>query len=77
VATFPSTTPADAAQIRETRLRVATARAGERAADVARRTGSVWSGEELAVANGLAADVRLAAGQLIKVAVPEPYRDRP
>jgi len=76
VASFRAMTPADAAQIRETRLRVATARAGERLADVVRRTGSVWSGEELAVANGLAADVRLAAGQLIKVAVPEPYRDR-
>jgi len=28
------------------------------------------------VANGLAAGAPLAAGQLIKVAVPEPYRDR-
>ena len=76
VTSFRAMTPADTQQIRETRLRVATARAGERPADVARRTRSVWSGEELAVANGLAADVRLAAGQLIKVAVPEPYRDR-
>ncbi|HSB68170.1 MAG TPA: M48 family metalloprotease, partial [Candidatus Methylomirabilis sp.] len=73
---FRAMTPADTAQIRETHLRVATARAGERPADVARRTGSVWSADETAVANGLTADARLASGQLIKVAVPEPYRDR-
>jgi predicted Zn-dependent protease len=69
-------TPADTAQIRESHLRVATARAGERLADVARRVGSIWSANEIAVANGLAADARLAAGQLIKVAIPEPYRER-
>ena len=76
VSSFRGMTPADAAQIRETRLRVATAGAGERLGDVARRTGSVWSADEIAVANGLVADARLVAGQLIKVAVPEPYRDR-
>ena len=69
-------TPADTAQIRETRLRVTTARDGERPSEIARRTGSVWSADEIAVANGLAAGARLAAGQRIKVAVPEPYRDR-
>jgi predicted Zn-dependent protease len=76
VSSFRAMTPADTAQIRETRLRVATARAGERPAEIARRTGSAWSADEIAVANGLAADARLAAGQLIKVAVPEPYRNR-
>ena len=69
-------TTADTAQLRETRLRLVTARAGERPADVARRTGSVWSANEIAVANGLTADARLTAGQLIKVAVLEPYRGR-
>ena len=76
VLSFRGITPADMAQIRETRLRVATARAGERPADLARRTGSVWSADEIAVVNGLAADARLVAGQLIKAAIPEPYRDR-
>ena len=76
VSSFRATTSADMAQIRETRLRVATARAGERPTEVARRMGSVWSPDEIAVANGLAASDRLAAGQLIKVALSEPYRHR-
>ena len=76
VSSFRAMRPADVAQIRETRLRVAPARAGERPAELARRTGSVWSADEIAVVNGLAADARLVAGQLIKVAIPEPYRDR-
>lgn len=76
MSSFRAMTPADTAQIRETRLRAVTARAGERPADVARRPGSAWSADEIAVANGLTADARLAAGQLIKVAVREPYRDR-
>ena len=76
VSSFRAMTPADTAQLRETRLRVTTARAGERLADVARRTGSVWSADEIAVANALAVDARLAAGQPIKVAIAEPYRHR-
>ena len=76
VSSFRAITPADMAQIHETRLRVATARAGERPTDLARRTGSVWSADEIAVVNGLAADARLTAGQLIKVAIREPYRAR-
>jgi hypothetical protein len=55
---------------------VVPARAGEQLADIARRTGSAWSANEIAVANALAVDVRLAVGQTIKVAIPEPYRPR-
>jgi len=76
VSSFRAMTAADTAQIREIRLRVATVRNGERPAEIARRTRSAWSADEIAVANGLAAGAPLAAGQLIKVAVPEPYRDR-
>jgi len=76
VSSFRAMTAADTAQIREIRLRVATVRDGERPAEIARRTRSAWSADEIAVANGLAAGAPLAAGQLIKVAVPEPYRDR-
>jgi hypothetical protein len=57
-------------------LRVTTARDGERPSEIARRTRSAWSAEEIAVANGLVAGARLAAGQPIKVAIPEPYRAR-
>jgi predicted Zn-dependent protease len=76
VSSFRGMTAADTAQLRETRLRVVAARAGERPADVARRTGSVWSANEIAVANALAADGPLTAGQTIKVAISEPYRAR-
>lgn len=76
VSSFRAMTAADAAQLRETRLRIVAARAGERPADIARRTGSVWSANEIAVANALTADGRLAAGQLVKVAVSEPYQAR-
>ena len=76
VSSFRAMTPADIAQIREARVRLLTARAGERPEDVARRTGSVWSGDEIAVVNNLASDARLAAGQVLKVALPEPYRSR-
>lgn len=76
VSSFRAMTPADAVKIRETRLRVATARAGEQPADVGRRMKSVWSAEEIAVANGLPAEARLAAGQPIKVAVSEAFRYR-
>jgi predicted Zn-dependent protease len=76
VLSFRAMTPADMAQIREARLRLVTARAGERPGDVARRTGSFWSGDQIAVVNNLASDTRLAAGQALKVALPEPYRSR-
>jgi len=76
VSSFRAMTAADTAQIREIRLRVATVRSGERPAEIARRTRSAWSADEIAAVNGLAAGVPLPAGQPIKVAVPEPYRDR-
>jgi predicted Zn-dependent protease len=76
VSSFRALTPADLAQIRDARLRLVTAKAGERPEDLARRTGSVWSGEQIAVVNDLASDARLAAGQELKVALPEPYRNR-
>jgi predicted Zn-dependent protease len=76
VSSFRAMTSGDTAQLRDIRLRVVPARAGEQLADIARRTGSAWSANEIAVANALAADARLGAGQAIKVAVSEPYRDR-
>ena len=76
VSSFRAMTSADTAQLRETRLRLVAARAGERPADVARRTGGTWSANEIAVANALTVDGRLAAGQMIKVAISEPYTGR-
>jgi predicted Zn-dependent protease len=76
VQSFRGMTAADTAQIRETWLRVVTAREGESLADVARRSRSVWSIDEMAIANRVTANAKLQAGYLVKVAVSEPYRDR-
>jgi predicted Zn-dependent protease len=76
VSSFRAMNAADTVQLRETHLRVVAARAGERPADVARRTGSSWSAKEIAVANALAEEGRLAAGQMVKVAISEPYHGR-
>jgi predicted Zn-dependent protease len=76
VSSFRAMTSADTTQLRDIRLRLVPARAGEQLADIARRTGSVWSANEIAVANAMALDVRLNAGQAIKVAISEPYQGR-
>ncbi len=66
-------TSAERARVRETRIRIVRARAGETIADVLARTGSVWKADMAAVANGLEPDERLPAGRAVKVAVSEPY----
>jgi predicted Zn-dependent protease len=65
--------PEERAAIREIRLRLVEARAGETVGALAARAGTVWSAAMVAIANGLAPDTRLAAGRLVKVAVAEPY----
>jgi predicted Zn-dependent protease len=72
---FRTPTPAERAGIRETRLRLARGQAGETVAGLAARTRSVKP-EMVAVANALDVSTRLAAGQLVKIAVSEPYRSR-
>ena len=60
--------------IRERRLRVVEARAGETLSALSARSGNAWSLDETSVANGLAREPRLDGGQLVKVAVEVPYR---
>ncbi len=62
--------------IRVTRLRVVGARAGERLDPLGRRSANEWDPERTAATNGLSAGSPLVAGQLVKVAVSEPYRSR-
>jgi len=69
-------TPAEREGIREQRLRVVEARAGETLGALSARSRNVWSLDETSVANGLAREPRLEAGQLVKVAVEVPYRSR-
>lgn len=62
--------------LRESRLRVRKARTGETPAALAKRAGSSWSAEQVAVANALEVDTRLRAGQLVKVGIPQAYTPR-
>jgi predicted Zn-dependent protease len=73
VASFEPLPAADRARIRELRLRVARARAGERLEQLVERTGGRWSVEETAIANGLEPGTPLRAGQPVKVPVEEAY----
>jgi hypothetical protein len=62
--------------MKEQRLRIVAARAGESLEQLAARTRSSWKAQEIAVANALTPGVRLQAGQLVKVAIAEPYQTR-
>jgi predicted Zn-dependent protease len=68
---FRSITQAERARARPLRLRLAKANAGETLVDLGKRTGNAWKPAETAVANGIAENATLKAGQLVKVAVRE------
>lgn len=65
---FRAISAEERASARPLRLRVADARAGETLGDLDRRSGNRWKVPETAVANGIAEDARLQAGQLVKIA---------
>jgi len=65
-------TPAERASVTGKRLRIATARRGERLETLAARTGNAWSPAYTALVNGLDAEADLHEGQLIKIARIEP-----
>ncbi|UCD90342.1 MAG: hypothetical protein JSW04_02580, partial [Desulfobacterales bacterium] len=70
---FRPLTTSERKSIKETRLRIVTARPGETLANLARRTGNAWSLDYTAVANGLAPDQTLPKGARIKIAVKRPF----
>ncbi len=74
---FRPLTKAERAGIREQRLRLVHARHDEPLDALAARTHSAWTAEQIAVANGLAPNTRLAEGTLVKIVVAEPYRSNP
>jgi predicted Zn-dependent protease len=74
---FRPMTPKEKASITETRLRIATARSGETLTALSKRTGNQWDDKTTAVVNGLEPDRRLKKGQLVKVAVRQPYTSSP
>jgi len=59
--------------IEEQRLRLRTAQAGESLASFGARVGNAWSVDETAIVNGLEKGASLAEGQVLKVAIPQPY----
>jgi predicted Zn-dependent protease len=70
-------TAEELATIELLRMRIVEAHAGELPSQLATRTDSVWSGAEIAAANGLAPEDALAGGQRIKIARREPLIGQP
>ncbi len=70
---FGPLTSAQRARIQDTRLRLIHAQGGESIGQLVKRTRSVWSPEEAAVANALETESSLHAGKLVKVPISEPY----
>ena len=58
------------------RLRVVTARPGEDLVALGRRTGNAWDPSRTAVYNGLFTSKRFEGGELVKIALVEPYVPR-
>jgi predicted Zn-dependent protease len=64
------------AAIREARLRVRAARSGETSVGLAKRTGSAWKAEKIAVANAVEVDDAFRPGQEVKVSIEQTYTPR-
>lgn len=61
------------ASIRETRLRIVSTRSDETLQQLSKRTENVWTLRTTAVVNGLDKTKKLENGQLVKIAVSQPY----
>lgn len=59
--------------IKQTQLRIAAANDGETIEGLVDRQHSTWKANMVAIANALSGDARLSRGQLIKLALDEPY----
>jgi predicted Zn-dependent protease len=71
---FRPITPRERASIRETRIRIVPAQGGESVQQLSQRVRNAWNIQELAVYNGVFADHRFEQGQLVKVALSQPYK---
>ena len=72
--TFHLLTPAERTKIKQQRLRIVPAKAGESLKVLLKRVGSNWNETTCAIANNLQTGVPLKSGQLVKVAIPEPFK---
>lgn len=77
VQSFRPLSPDERNGIREKRLRLVKAHAGETVETLTARVHSAWKANQVMVANGLQGSETLQEGQLIKIAVEEPYTGKP
>ncbi|HKY71695.1 MAG TPA: M48 family metalloprotease [Nitrospira sp.] len=73
VQSFRPLSPDERNGLREKRLRLVKAHAGETVETLTARAHSAWKANQVAVANGLQGSETLQEGQVIKIAVEEPY----
>lgn len=73
---FRPLSESERAGIKEQRIRLVKAQAGESIEALAARTNSVWKKEQIAVVNNLATGDQLKEGQVIKVAIAEQYESK-
>jgi predicted Zn-dependent protease len=73
---FRPLSASERAGITEKRIRLFTAQKGETVEALASRAQSAWKTDEVAVVNGLKSTAQLREGQVIKVAVEEPYKSQ-
>jgi predicted Zn-dependent protease len=77
VQSFRPLTAGERNGIREKRLRLVKAQAGETIEALTARSRSAWKASQVTVANGFKASDVLKDGQLVKIAVEEPYAGKP
>ena len=58
-----------------TRLKISRAKLDETLSDLSKRTGNTWTLQKTAVFNGLSPNASLDEGQMVKVALQEPYNE--
>ncbi len=73
---FRKATEQDLARVKVDKLRIRNARSGETIGDLVKRTGSKWSAEMAAIANGIDTNTGIETGTPIKVSIEEPYRPK-
>jgi predicted Zn-dependent protease len=73
---FRPLSASERAGIKEQRIRLVKAQAGESVEALAARTNSAWKKEQITVMNNLAAGDQLKEGQVIKVAIAEQYESK-
>ena len=77
VESFRPLSPEERKGIREKRLRLVKAQAGETVEELTARSGSAWKASQVIVANGFKGPEAHQEWQLIKIAVEEPYEGKP